>query len=433
MRPGDAEVPLESEIAAPASAPALSTHVRWTLLGTAANSATAWLVIVILARSSGPAAVGAYALPLALTAPVMAFVALQLRTLVATDTRGEYAFAEYLRLNWATTFVGLAACAGVALIAGQGGGWAVLAGVCAMRAADGFGEIYLALWQRHEQMRVIGIGRLVQLFVSLALVGGAALFGGGPTATAAGAALGSAAMVAFLHFETMRAPELRRAAAAAAPWRWDRLGRLALQGLPLGIITLLGTLQSNVPRYFIEHHAGKAALGLFAAASQLTSSGTLFVGAISGAALPRLSRWSTTDSDAFEALTRKLVLIGVALGVLGVATCAVAGRAVLVFLYRPEFAEAEETLLVLSVAAGLGFVASFLGWALTASRVINIQPVLLLVTLAVLVAGCAVLTSRHGAVGASWALVAGYAVQVGMSVIVLRRSRSRLRPDRAGL
>ncbi len=55
---------------------------------------------------------------------------------------------------------------------------------------------------------------------------------------------------------------------------------------------------------------------------------------------------------------------------------------------------------------------------------------LLLPILAVLLAGCAVLTSRHGAVGASWALVIGSAVQVAMSVIVLRRSRARLRQER---
>ncbi len=53
--------------------PAMSTNVWWTLLGTAANSAGTWLVIVILARSSGAAAVGTYAMALALTAPVMAF------------------------------------------------------------------------------------------------------------------------------------------------------------------------------------------------------------------------------------------------------------------------------------------------------------------------------------------------------------------------
>lgn len=205
---------------------------------------------------------------------------------------------------------------------------------------------------------------------------------------------------------------------------WSRLGQLALMGLPLGVIVLLGALQANVPRYFIELDAGKEALGLFAAASQLTTSGNIFVGALGAAALPRLAASHVSGVAAFLSLTRRLCLAGAGLGVAGVALSALVGRQVLELVYRPEFGQADEVLLVLSVAAGLGFVASFLGYALTASRVIAIQPVLLVATLGVMVALCAVLVPRSGAVGAAWALVWGSAVQVVGSWVALRRAHA---------
>jgi len=418
--------------AAPAGPPQprLSTNIRWTLLGTASNAFASWILIVILARASGAAAVGAYAFALALTAPVMSFSSLQLRSLLASDPAGAYVFREYRKLAALTMTLGLVACL---LIAGAVGGgttaWQVMIPVCVMRASDALTEIYRGLWQQRERMRVIGVGRVLQLVVSVALVAALAVLGGGVTGVAVGAALGSLTLLTYMHVLTGRDPELRRELARGdASIRWSRIRPLALQGLPLGVIMLLGDLQTNVPRYFIERTDGAVALGLFAAASQLTSSGQLFVGALGSAALPRLAAWHVAGDAAFTTLARRLVLGGLGLGVAGVLASALVGRQVLELLYKPEFGAAADLLVVLSVAAGLGFVGSLLGYALTASRVIAVQPVILAITLAVIGACCAVLSPRYGAMGVAWALVAGSAVQALASQVALRRSRPRVAP-----
>jgi O-antigen/teichoic acid export membrane protein len=401
-----------------------SSNVRWTLLGSAAISGANWLLIVVLARSSGPTAVGDYAIALALTAPVMQFAGLQLRTLLASDPTGLYAFREYLRVNLVTTGLGVLACIVFALFLGDGGGgWLVLGAVCAMRAADGVSEIYSGLWQQHERMSVLGIGRVLQAAVSIAFVIVACALGAGSAGAAMAGALGSVTLLAYLHQKTKGDSELSLVA-APGPTSWHRLGRLALQASPLGLILLLGALQANVPRYFIEAHAGKAALGLFAAASQLTTSGNVLVSALGSAALPRLAAYRATRYEAFRSLIRKLCLAGLGLGVAGVAVSALLGRRVLMLVYRPDFGAAEHVLIVLSIAAGLGFVSSFLGYGLTAGRVIAIQPVLLVATLAVMVGFCVVLVPRSGAVGAAWALVWGSAVQAVGSELALRRAHS---------
>lgn len=404
----------------------LSANVRWALLGTASSAAANWLMVVLLARSSGPEAVGTYVFALALTAPVMSFASLQLRSLLASDPQGSYGFREYRKLTYLTTALGILASLLIALAAGSGSAaWPVLGAVCAMRAADAIAEIYRGLWQQKERMRVIGVGRLLQFLVSVTLVAVIIRMGGGAAGVAAGAALGSLTLLAFMHAWTAGDPEVSRALAASpAPVRWSRLWSLAAQGLPLGVILLLGELQSNVPRYFIERTAGKAALGLFAAANQLTTSGQLVVGALGSAALPRLAAWHAAGSAAFGDLARKLVLGGALFGAAGVLASALVGRQVLALVYKPEFGEAAGMLVVLSVAAGLGFVGSLLGYALTASRVIAVQPVILAITLAVIVLACALLSSRHGGVGVAWALVAGSAVQVAASQVALHRSRA---------
>jgi hypothetical protein len=77
---------------------------------------------------------------------------------------------------------------------------------------------------------------------------------------------------------------------------------------------------------------------------------------------------------------------------------------------------------VLSAAAGIGFVASLLCYALSAARVFAVQPLLLGVSLAVLVASCAALVPRHGGDGAAWGLAIASSVLTLVTWLALRRA-----------
>jgi O-antigen/teichoic acid export membrane protein len=400
------------------------------LLGNVAYALGHWLQLMILARAGGPEAVGAYAYALALTAPPIGLANLQLRALLASDARGSHTFREYLLLRVVTT--GLAVLGIVLVASGLDGGpglLPVLVPVCVLRAAEALSDIYYGWWQRRERMALIGWGLAASGAGSAALMGVASMLGGGVAWAAGGAALGSCAALAFVHLRTAGAERLERGAEPPAPIAYRRLLRLAAQASPLGAITLLGSLQANVPRYFIRLSTDEATLGLFAAASQLPGAGGVVVGALGSAAVPRLaSLCEKGDGSSFRALIRKLVLAAALLGGAGVALSALVGRQVLTFLYRPEFATADGMLVVLSLAAGIGFVASLYGYALTSARVINIQPVLLAVVIAVLAAGCAALVPRFGGVGAAWAIVAGAAVQALASAAALRLSHAGRTP-----
>jgi O-antigen/teichoic acid export membrane protein len=302
----------------------------------------------------------------------------------------------------------------------------VLAAVCVKVAADAFADVYCGLWQKYERMSMVGWVLSLNAVASIAFMALAAALRGGVAVVAAGAALGSCVAFAFVHVCTALDPELRAHLARGPALEWRRIARLARESTPLGVILLLGSLQVNVPRYFVQHDGGEVALGLFAAAYQLTSAGTIVVQALGGGAAPRLARAAAAgDVSAFSAFARKLVLGAAGLGVLGVATSLLVGKPVLEIVFRAEFGAAAGVLVVLSAAAGVGFVATLLGYALTAARVITVQPLLLSASLAVATAGCAVLVPAYGAEGAAWALVLGSLVQAIWSAIALKRHTVR--------
>ncbi len=414
----------------------LRSNVRWNLIGNMVYAFGQWLQLVIVARMGGPAAVGAYAFALALTAPVMMLASLCLRFMQASDARRAYAFREYLGLRSATTAAAVMAIALIAWGTGAGrAGWAVLLPISVMRAADAISDVYYGVWQQHERMGVIAGGLMLNAVSSAALMTLAAVLGGGVPGAAIGSMLGSCAALIFVHLRTWSDAELRRAAAAGSRVAWRRLVQLAVEAAPLGLSVSLGSFQQNVPRFFLGHYAGEAALGMFAAASQLTNAGDIVTGALGAAASPRLaSLRAGGEAGAFRGLTRKLVLVGALLGAAGVTLSALAGRWILEVLYRPEFGSGARTLVVLSAAAGLGFVASLLCYALSSARVFAVQPLLLVVTLIVLIACCAVLVPRYGGEGAALALVVASSVQALLSGLALRRVQrgvQRFRGSRA--
>ena len=428
-----------SAIEHPASARRVRCNVGWNLFGSLAYASGQWLQLIILAQMGGPAAVGLYAFALALTAPVMVFASLCLRFMQASDARASYTFREYLSLRRATTLAAVGTIVAIASATGAArGAWAVLLPVCAMRAADALSDIYYGLWQQRERMKVIAWGLLLNSAGSVTFMIAAATAGGGVPAAALGAAAGSWAALLFIHLRTATDPELRCAmASASAPVSWQRVFRLSREAAPLGVTILLSSLQQNVPRLFVQYHAGAAALGVFAAASQLTATADLVGGALAAAASPRLGAHSASgDTRSFRSLTRHLVLAGAMLGVMGVVLAAGAGEWFLVNVYRPEFASGAPMLVVLSAAAGMTVVASMLGYSLTSARVITIQPSLLTVSLTVVAACCVAVVPRWGGDGAAWALFAATSVHALLSWAVLRRAVWRpggTRPYRAGL
>ena len=88
---------------------------------------------------------------------------------------------------------------------------------------------------------------------------------------------------------------------------------LTLLALPVGVVTAIGSLDINIPRYFIEHDIGARDLGIFAALAYPLVAGTTVVNALGQSAAPRLARYyADRDYPAFASLLRKMLSFGLA-------------------------------------------------------------------------------------------------------------------------
>jgi O-antigen/teichoic acid export membrane protein len=411
---------------APREASPLRENFAWTLAGNVVYAGCQWGILVVVARLASPEAVGQLALGYALTAPVFLFAGLQLRASQATDAARRFRFAEYRAVRIAGMAAGLALTAAIVLLSHHDGPTRlVVLAVAASKAVEGLSDVYYGVLQQHERMRPMAVSLVWRGILSVAAVAAVLALGGG-LAAAVAALAASWLMVLLVHDVRAAAPLVRAPPPGAARVDGGALRRIVATSFPLGLVIMLLSLRSNVPRYFIEGELGAADLGVFAALSSLLVAGNVVVSALGQSATPRLARhFHEGDLRAFRRLLRWLLAVAAAVGIGGVALAIAAGRPLLLALFGAPYAARAELLVLVMGVALVAYVASFLGYALTAARRFAVQPPLFAATTLACAAASFWLVPAHGLAGAAAAWGGSLLVEVAAVWAVLELALRR--------
>jgi O-antigen/teichoic acid export membrane protein len=265
-------------------------------------------------------------------------------------------------------------------------------------------------------MRSAAIGLSINGLLSVALVGFTLVISSSLSLATAAYAVGS--IIALSAWDLPRAARLhdggvpvalatgaRRRATMRSAWR------LITTGLPLGLSSAIGSVQTNVPRYVIASYLGPAMLARFAAISYITLVGHLVVNATSQAALPILARDAQTPGSRYQRHLGRLVAGTLVIGGLLLIAAYVFGRPVLTFVYGKEYTDYAGVLMWLVAATVATFASVFLGTGTTARHRFTAPFLVSATTFVVVAASTPPLVSRYGLEGAAWALVAGALVE----------------------
>ncbi len=417
------------------SLPGLSLrhNFLWTLAGNVIYAGCQWGMLVAIAKLGTPEMLGQFALGLAVTAPVIMFANLQLRAVQATDANKEYKFGHYLGLRFCTSFLALLVIVGIVCVTNYRLQTTLVILVLGFaKIVESISDVFYGLLQQHERMDRIAVSMIIKGPLSLAALVTAIWL----THSVFYGALGLAmAWVLILVLYDRRSGSLilgspppglgfptgQQTMASLSPiWETRVLQRLAWLSLPLGLAMMLISLNSNIPRYFIERYLGERELGIFAAMAYLMVAGGTIVGALGQSAGPRLAKYAAAGNrGGFQTLLLKLIAIGSLLGLAGLFLVMVAGRDILTLLYRPEYAERLDVLFWLMMAAGVYYVCSFLGYGMTALRYFKAQIPLTALVSGTLTFLCFWLIPGGGLRGAALAMLIAITVQTVLTMAVV--------------
>lgn len=414
-------------------ASSIQESFTWTLVGNAVYSGGQWATLVLLAKLTRPEMVGQYALGLAIVLPVVTLTSLQLRCVVTTDVQEQIHFGDYLCFRLLSTGLALVIIFAIEWLLGYR--WQLKAVILMVGLAQGveaISDIYYARLQLQDRMEQISKSMITRTVLSAVGLAIAVYFTRSLFWAIAAIILARTAVLSGYDIRG-RTHDLTESSQGffeneALKPRWNPSVQRALLGLslPLGIIAVLVSLNSSIPRYFIERALGERALGIFSALAFMLAAGSMAVVSLGQSAFTRLAKfYATNDLVRFRALLGKLLAMGATLGICGIIVAKVAGRELLTILFRPEYGEHADLLPWIMGAASITYLAQFLGFGMTAAGYYNPQVVLFFVSNLVVGLGSYLLIPRRGLPGAILALFFSAIVQLVGSVIILHKGISK--------
>ena len=395
----------------------LKKNFSWNLLGSLVYSFSQWLIMVLLAKLGSPEIVGSYALGLAITAPIIMLTNLQLRGVQATDTTNEYIFNDYFGLRIITSFISLIIIIIIIIINDYNFyNLSVILLVGLTKIIDSYSDVVYGNLQQKERMDYIGISRIIK-GISTVLIVGLTLFITRNFLVSL-IALNISWLLIFFIYDQRKVKLFVKN--IIPQFNVKKLKKLVILTLPLGIVLMLGSLNTSIPRIIVEKYLGEVALGYFAAITYLVVAGSMFINAIGQAVTPRLSKlYKDNMLKKYIELLFKLVCIGIFIGIIGTIVVLFLGEFVLKIVYDSSYSEYNNIFILCMIAGIFEFSGSFLGYALTSMRLFKIQPYLGFIWVVVGLFTSLKLVPILGLKGAAIAMIVTSTVQFLLMLIVI--------------
>lgn len=412
------------------SSRSLGRNFSWSILGNVIYSACQWAILVIFARAGTVEMVGQFSIALAISAPIVMLCNLQLRAVYATDFKEMYSFGDYFGLRLLTTALATIITVGIAFWAGYRGEMsAAILIVGLAKALESCSDIFFGLFQKQGRIDYIAISMGIKGLLSL----GTVAIGVYTTGSVVGGVIGlllawlvvfllydlkvTAGLLEYIQMTCKKSPELWY---FCPRWNGHQAATLAWISLPLGIGMGLISLNTNIPRYFIEYHLGPAEVGGYAAIASMLLMGSTLMDSLGRVVVPNLAHHYTLNNR-YECVRLLMVLMGFAaiVGIGGIAVSWAGGGFFLSAFFGAEYEHYTDALFWLMIAAAAFYMASGLRFAMTAVRCFRLQVPLAAITAGVIIIGCYLWVPSDGLQGAAFALLLAMLIQILLSSIVM--------------
>jgi O-antigen/teichoic acid export membrane protein len=382
----------------------LKWNVLCTVLAKFISGACQWGLLIILAKLGNAEVLGQFALGLAICAPVFLLTDLQLRVVQATDAKDDFQFGHYLGLRLLSTPLALFAAIGLAGVLGYRWDTCLVIGAIALaKMSESFADCIHGAMQKLERLDLVAVSTITRNLGSIAVFIGVFYLSRLVSLAVLGQALVST--LVFLAYDCPRGARLL--GLQAGIWvprlEWGRLSKLARLALPLGLVCMIISVNANLPRYLLERSLGESAVGIFAALYQPTLAGGMMMAALGQTFLPRMAKsYATNNLNYLTGLILRLAGLGALLGMVLMAVGLGWGREILVWFYRPEYAEHQDTFVWLMAAGAIGYVTTGLGYGLNATREYSRYLVFYFISVALGALLGILLIPKFGLKGAAW-------------------------------
>ena len=388
----------------------LLKKAKWLVGGNFVFAFSQWVILIFFARMTNQENLGQYALALAIVTPIFAVGNLQLRPLYILDVNSEqkYTYTHFYYLRLICSFIALACCLVLGLFFNVSILVLLLVGL--LKFFESYSDIIYAYYNAHDQTQLISKSLFLKGTLSvLAVAVGLYLF---DFYTALILFL-IVYLVVWLFIDNLYIQKTQEIKKMSLD-----LGMMK-SAIPMGISLGIVTLQSNIPRLFLDQYASIEAVGIFTVLSYFIIVGSIFINSICQYLSPRLTHAWNHNRAYFKKLLSMALLVAGGLGLIAIFLSYFMGEFVLNLVYGAEYVAYTDAFVLTMVAGFILYLATVLGYTLTAIGFIKQQVYLFSIVLIFSVLVSYLCIPEYGIVGGIYTLMVSYLVQCVLSLLVV--------------
>lgn len=388
-------------------------NFSWLLAGNVFNAGSRGALLVILAKMGMPADVGIFSTALSINTPIFMLADLDLRTILATDSKNQYSFSDYAALRMHSCLFSVCISFIVALILTVFFNLSIVSALVIVvmavaKSLEALSDLILGLLQKNRSMEKIGKSLIIKAILSCSMM--AVIFYITKSVVLATVGLALSWATVLVLYDICNARMIFKQKLVID---YKAIKGLFKTSLPMGIVLMIWSLNLNIPNYFIGGYLGSDELGYFSSMFHLVIASDIIVNSLMQSELPSLAGyyWEGRRKSFFKTL-KNLVLIACFLGTAGVLISSCCGKHILAILFREDYAVRSRVFTLLMLAYAVQYINICLNNSITAARLLKVQPYIYIVALIGNLIANIILVPRHGLYGAAYAVVISAVIQL---------------------
>lgn len=186
-------------------------------------------------------------------------------------------------------------------------------------------------------------------------------------------------------------------------------------GITLGLVTL----QSSIPRIFLNHYENTELVGVLSVLSYFVIVGSIFINSICQYLSPKIVKYWMSDIQEFKKSYIIMQIISIFFGFLVLFICYFFGNMILNLVYGEKFIEYEQELNLVMFSGVFLYLSTVNGFTLTAIGYVGKQVYIFTFIVLITLLSSYILIPKFGIDGAIYSMVIAYFSQFLVTSIVI--------------
>lgn len=376
----------------------LIQKAKWLLGGNIIFAFSQWLILTLIAKLCTARELGEYSYAMSIIAPVFMLTNLQLRPIFVADYNSDkhYDYGSFFGLRFYSNVLGFILVILWGMFSHIDSIW-IIAFVAFTKCLEGISDIIYGWYNALDKTELITRSLTAKAIFSVILLGAILSFSKSLIYGLIGIFIAYLVVMLVIDFKAINVKK------QWLVWQLQAAKQIIMYALPLGFTVMLVSLQTNLPRYFIEKYDSIENVGVFTVFGYFIVVGGIAINSVCQYLSPHYAQsWYEASKKHFFKLFYMSYVIAGSFGLISFVLTYFWGAELLGLIYGDKFNHELATLNIIILSGIFIYLSVVNGYIMTSLKIIKVQVPMFLGLLAITFVSSFLLIPKYHLIGAAW-------------------------------